>query len=1388
MREIFRSISESVQQNPDLSESEVMDIFVDEGFFSELGYTGFGVDIRSEENIVGKGRADYSGKDDLDNTVFIIEFKKPSRDEDLASHKPQLWEQYVKPLKAQYGVLTDGREFILYDRGARDRAERTFRNSLDEITADEADEVAKLQKPRYDFNTKSALTEYLDATDSVSIGEVIDGERVGQNEFLSTFANEQNTIFYAMLEKTYNLLDYYVERDENSFPKDAYEFWEEYYSAEPSWSDLPDEWQDIAGSAANKQKVVFAVETVQSLLGRFMLAKACDDFDFPSLSLSEFIVGNTREFRDTVPVGSYTIAASDLLDQMRQELVESVFEQDIYYWWNAPVEGYDAGDVRELSQTDWPQAMEKFDRTLIEFILSVSRFNYKNIRGDPLGELYQKHFAQETRRALGEFYTPPSLAEYVLDSAGYDPAESDRDLRQQRLIDPSCGSGTFLIQALEKYREQCGEDTNWATELRNLCERSRLVGLDIHPFAVVLAQIRFMLDILPEYGKAVEREGPGFVLKRLPIYRTDSLIDESQVEEGLQRTLTASHEAGMIEFGMPLPIRQGSDFESLPFELPEFTHVQEETLHEIQNQQQYFSALLGVFDAVKEIGGRRGRYETDRDELESYFTAYFEPHVNIEQIATVFLDTANGFLRTVEELRHDYNDGRLLKLIEDVVLASVVKNDISHDYVVGNPPWVAKQNRYAGDEQNRRLQQLYYSAWGESDPYMEFMERGMDMLHRGGKLGFVVSNRFLYNSGATEIRALLAKNRIHDIIDFTDVPMFPDATNYTATITVEKAVANDDWNSFIEGNSFSNNHTISATRVRQWDGTNESGNTNVPNLIAAVREREPHPTIEFFDIDSTRFQERVWVKRGEVHRQEVTSRFRSNGQRITVSKDLPAADIWPVCPDTEYHLLERIESRMDMRLGDRKVIRENTLENAPNLVGDGIHQGIITSGDNAYVVHPTVGIDKEKLSEIDSIPVRPRGIDETYTVETDLLKIDINGEDIDRWLPSWDNRLVFVPYEQGRDRAELIRPHQMAREYPLTWKYLSDPKVLETLSEDSVERKEVHSRLAYELDVIAEGAITTEDGNHDFRQPDLTTAQYQELSTQIRESVNALNRMDSDLWWYRYMRRQNIESLPLAKILTGDLVQENRLCFDDEAIMAPHNVSVYSFTLEDDEKYDIAGVLNSPLIEYYHKHFSRVHRGNAYRYLEDFISKWPIKLPDDSASEVLEEKIREIIHLKDLGDKIPLFPDPYIVEARAQGEEFVDVTFMPDTTFIAAPSVQADLDGESTVVLDDGQELSEGIDSQSKAEYVTEALSDRKMRKNQQVSIPVPLRDETAQSALDELENDIETRNEGDVDELEQDISEVVFNQYGITDSDIREHIRRYNAQHESVTPLDTLE
>jgi methylase of polypeptide subunit release factors len=598
---------------------------------------------------------------------------------------------------------------------------------------------------------------------------------------MDTFRLERGTLFYEMLERTYDLLEHYLEQPrEENFPQDAYEFWRQYYAPAPNWHDLPEEWRDIAGSASNKQKVMFAVETVQSLLGRLMLAKACEDYDFPGVSVSRFIQTETAEFRGEVEPVSYLNAGHGLMQQMREELVESVFEHDIYYWWTQPAEAADEMSTREVREADWPAVVEAYGEQFVEFFLAISRFDFSDIAGDPLGELYEQYFDRRTRQALGEFYTPPSVCEYVVDSVGYGGG-----VQHRRLVDPACGSGTFLVSALNRYKQELGAELDQAEALRDLCNRARVVGFDIHPFAVVIAQIRFMLEILDDYKRAVEND-PELVLRRLPVFRTDSLIDESEIEEGRQQSLGATYGEETIEFDMPLPIRRGEEFESMTFEFPRFERVQSATAGQISNQQEHFSALLAVFDAVKDRA-KEDEYEIDKDDLTEYLYTYFSQETNVEQIASVFDDTAAAFLQKVQTLRRDYNDGRLLKLIEDLVLSAVLKNNIPFDYVVGNPPWVAKQNTHSIAAQERRLKQQYLSAWKETDPYLQFIERGFGMLREGGTLGLVVSNRFLTNQGGEEIRGLLAKNRIAELIDFTDYPVFSNATNYSAILTAGEA-------------------------------------------------------------------------------------------------------------------------------------------------------------------------------------------------------------------------------------------------------------------------------------------------------------------------------------------------------------------------------------------------------------------------------------------------------------------------------------------------------------------------------------------------------------------------------------------------------------------------
>ena len=50
-----------------------------------------------------------------------------------------------------------------------------------------------------------------------------------------------------------------------------------------------------------------------------------------------------------------------------------------------------------------------------ERLFNVLRFDFGDGEGDLLGDLYQRYFDPETRIALGEFYTPQLVVEYIMD-------------------------------------------------------------------------------------------------------------------------------------------------------------------------------------------------------------------------------------------------------------------------------------------------------------------------------------------------------------------------------------------------------------------------------------------------------------------------------------------------------------------------------------------------------------------------------------------------------------------------------------------------------------------------------------------------------------------------------------------------------------------------------------------------------------------------------------------------------------------------------------------------------------------------------------------------------------------------------------------------------------
>lgn len=125
-----------------------------------------------------------------------------------------------------------------------------------------------------------------------------------------------------------------------------------------------------------------------------------------------------------------------------------------------------------------------FVRTLAR---RVARFDWTSVEHDVLKVLYESVIGAETRKRLGEYYTPDWLAEQVV-------ARSVADPLRQRVLDPACGSGTFLFHAVRRYLSAADEARMpLATALEEL--PGRVLGIDLHPVAVSLARVTYLLAI-----------------------------------------------------------------------------------------------------------------------------------------------------------------------------------------------------------------------------------------------------------------------------------------------------------------------------------------------------------------------------------------------------------------------------------------------------------------------------------------------------------------------------------------------------------------------------------------------------------------------------------------------------------------------------------------------------------------------------------------------------------------------------------------------------------------------------------------------------------------------------------------------------------------------------
>lgn len=366
---------------------------------------------------------------------------------------------------------------------------------------------------------------------------------------------------------------------------------------------------------------------------------------------------------------------------------------------------------------------------------------------DLLKQLYQNLVPRELRHALGEYYTPDWLAERLLNQLGYkgDP--------KVRLLDPACGSGTFLVLAIKRVHAYADEKMlPPETVLDQILEN--IVGFDLNPLAVISSRTNYLLAL----GDLLQHRIGDITI---PVYLADSILTPTQGEDLFTQN-SYSFATAVGRFAVPRVLVQANYISQLADLLEECVHIN-------LDPTSFEQRLVNTFGLKK---------PDDADAISITLTLY----------------------RQLINLEHQGING---------IWARIIKNAFAplfqpkFDLIAGNPPWVNWENLPQDYRQETIPLWQYYGLFphkgyeallgkGKKDISMIMTYVALEnYLKDERKLGFIITQSVLKSTGAGQgFRRCRLGNQtpfaIISVDDMSKIRPFEGVANRTAIIIIEK--------------------------------------------------------------------------------------------------------------------------------------------------------------------------------------------------------------------------------------------------------------------------------------------------------------------------------------------------------------------------------------------------------------------------------------------------------------------------------------------------------------------------------------------------------------------------------------------------------------------------
>jgi len=186
----------------------------------------------------------------------------------------------------------------------------------------------------------------------------------------------------------------------------------------------------------------------------------------------------------------------------------------------------------------------------LDIFVFIKKYRFQNVRNEIFGFIYENYLKELYEdKKKGQYFTAPAVVNFMLHQIGYIPKDLKNTLyfnRNVSIIDPSCGSGTFLYRAVDRLIEATGYDTeNASRNLEKLISES-VFGLDIAEFPLYLAEMNILMRMLP---MIIHEEYNNPVGQKIKVFLTKDSVAEF-IGSSIENTVNDDYvRNGQMEFG-----------------------------------------------------------------------------------------------------------------------------------------------------------------------------------------------------------------------------------------------------------------------------------------------------------------------------------------------------------------------------------------------------------------------------------------------------------------------------------------------------------------------------------------------------------------------------------------------------------------------------------------------------------------------------------------------------------------------------------------------------------------------------------------------------------------------------------------------------------------------